>query len=113
MAAKFVLKKTGNGRFVFNLTAPNGLVVLTSEIYNNKNAALKGIDSVRRNADNGANFERRVGKNEKPYFVLKAANQAIIGHSQMYASPSSVAKGIASVMANAAGAKVEDLTIKK
>ena len=33
MAARFELKKTRNEKFVFNLLAANGQVVLTSETY--------------------------------------------------------------------------------
>ncbi len=113
MAAKFVLKKSGKSKFIFNLKAPNGLVILTSESYNDKNAAVKGIESVRKNAGKDANFERREAKNGQTYFVLKAANKQVIGQSQMYKSLSSMTKGLASVMANAGTAKLEDLTDKK
>jgi uncharacterized protein len=113
MAAKFVLKKSGKSKFVFNLKAPNGLVILTSESYNDKSAAGKGIESVRKNAGEETNYDRRTAKNGQAYFVLKAANKQIIGQSQMYKSPSSATKGIASVMANAGTAKLEDLTDKK
>jgi uncharacterized protein len=113
MAAKFVIKKSGKGKFVFNLKAPNGLVILTSESYNDRSAAAKGIESVRRNAGKETNYERRSAKNGQTYFVLKAANKEVIGQSQMYKSPSSVTKGIASVQANAGTAKLEDLTDKK
>ena len=113
MAAKFVLKKSGKSKFLFSLKAPNGLVILTSESYNDKSAAVKGIESVRRNAGKDANFERREAKNGQMYFVLKAANKQVIGQSQMYKSPSSMTKGLASVVANAGTAKLEDLTDKK
>lgn len=112
MASKFVLKKTGKGKFVFNLKAPNGMVILTSEGYVNKNGALAGIESVRKNAGKDANFERRTAKNGQPYFVLKASNREVIGQSEMYSAPRSVNKGIASVQANARLARVEDLTGK-
>jgi uncharacterized protein YegP (UPF0339 family) len=112
MAGKFVLKKTGKGKFVFNLKASNGLVILTSETYANKDSALNGIESVRRNAGKDTNFERRTAKNGQPYFVLKAANKEVIGQSEIYAASASVKKGIASVKANAGRAKLEDLTAK-
>ena len=50
MAAKFVVKKTSNGQFRFNLKAGNGEVIATSESYTTKAAALKGVDSVKKNA---------------------------------------------------------------
>jgi uncharacterized protein YegP (UPF0339 family) len=113
MSGKFVLKKTPKGKFVFNLKAANSAVILTSESYADRGSALKGIESVRRNAGKDANFEVRGAKNGQPFFVLKAANKEVIGQSEMYASPRSVKKGIASVKANAAAATLEDLTVKK
>jgi uncharacterized protein len=112
MAAKFVLKQSGKN-FRFALQAPNGQVVLTSESYASKNSAMKGIDSVRKNAGKDGNFEVRAGKSGKSYFVLKAANKEVLGQSQMYSEARSAAKGIASVKANARAARVEDLTGKK
>jgi uncharacterized protein len=110
MAAKFILKKSGQSKFVFQLKAPNGLVVLTSETYNDKGSAMKGIQSVRKNAGKDTNYERRTAKNGQTYFVLQSTNKQVVGQSQMYRSPSSATKGIASVRANAETARVEDLT---
>ncbi|HEY3904618.1 MAG TPA: YegP family protein [Streptosporangiaceae bacterium] len=50
MAAKFVLKKSSNGKFHFNLHATNGQVIATSEMYESKAAAVNGIESVQKNA---------------------------------------------------------------
>jgi uncharacterized protein YegP (UPF0339 family) len=50
MAAKFVLKKGSTGKFHFNLVAPNGQVIATSESYESKAAAQNGIESVKKNA---------------------------------------------------------------
>ena len=50
MAGKFVLKKNAKGKFHFNLVATNGQVIATSETYEAKPSALKGIESVRKNA---------------------------------------------------------------
>ena len=112
MAAKFVLKQSGKN-FKFTLQAPNGQVILTIESYASKNSALKGIESVRRNAGKDKNFEVRAGKSGKIYFVLKAANKEVIGQSQTYSEERNAPKGIASVQANASAARVEDLTGKK
>ena len=48
MPAKFELKKSSNGKFRFNLLATNGQVVATSELYESKQAAQRGIASVRK-----------------------------------------------------------------
>ncbi len=113
MAGKFVLRKTPKGKFVFNLKASNSIIILTSESYADRAGALKGIESVRKNAGKDANFEVRMAKNGQPYFVLKAANKEVIGQSERYASTRNMKKGIASVKANAAAATLEDLTAKK
>lgn len=113
MAAKFVLEKSGKGKFRFRLKAPNGQVILTSEIYASKASALNGIKSVRSNAGKDKNFELRTAKNGRPFFVLKAANKEALGQSEMYSDSRSVPKGIASVKANARAARLEDLTDRK
>jgi len=47
---KFVVKKTSNGEFRFNLLASNGHVVATSESYKEKRSALSTIESIKKNA---------------------------------------------------------------
>jgi uncharacterized protein YegP (UPF0339 family) len=49
MAVKFVVKKTSNGQFRFNLVASNGQVVATSETYTRKQSALDTIESIKKN----------------------------------------------------------------
>lgn len=46
---KFVVKKTSNGEFRFNLVASNGQVVATSESYKQKASALNTIESIQKN----------------------------------------------------------------
>ena len=110
MAGKFELKQSASGQFMFNLKAANGQVVLTSELYQDKGAAQDGIASVRKYAGADANYERKTSKKGEPFFVLKAVNGQTIGKSEMYASTSSMQKGIESVKANAADAAIVDLT---
>lgn len=50
MAGKFEIKKRKDGQFQFNLKAGNGEIIATSEAYKQKASALKGIESVRKNA---------------------------------------------------------------
>ena len=49
---KFVMKKTSNNQFRFNLVASNGQVVATSETYTRKASALDTIESMRKNVAN-------------------------------------------------------------
>lgn len=48
--AYYDLKKASDGQFYFNLVAPNGEPVATSEMYPTKSNAKRGIDAVRRAA---------------------------------------------------------------
>ena len=110
MAGKFELKKSDSGKFMFNLKAGNGKVILTSQLYRAKAAALAGIESIKQHAADDANFERKASASGAPYFVLKAVNRQIIGTSEMYTSAAARDKGIASVKNHAPGAAVVDLT---
>jgi hypothetical protein len=61
MAGRFVLKKGTTGKFHFNLLAGNGQVIATSEAYESRESALKGIESVKTNAP-GAEIDDQTGK---------------------------------------------------
>ncbi len=108
MAAKFEILKSSNDQFYFRLKAGNGEIILSSEQYTTKANAQNGIESVKTNATNDGQFERKKSENDKPYFVLKAANGQVLGRSQMYSSDASMEKGIESIKANAPGATVDD-----
>ncbi|MEV4639894.1 YegP family protein [Actinoplanes sp. NPDC049548] len=47
---KFIVKKSSNGQFRFNMVASNGQTVATSETYTRKASALETIESIRKNA---------------------------------------------------------------
>ncbi|MEX0289329.1 MAG: YegP family protein [Flavobacteriaceae bacterium] len=106
---KFEIKKDKAGKFRFNLKAANGLVILTSEAYNTKASCDNGIASVKKNCGSEKCYDINVAKNGKPYFNLKSTNGKVIGTSQMYASRSSMNKGIASVKNNAPKAPVVEI----
>ena len=110
MAAKFDLKKGPSGKHMFNLKAGNGQIILTSELYDSKQAAQNGIASVKSNAVSDAHYERNLSKKNQPYFVLKASNGQVIGQSEMYSNSSGMENGIASVKNNAPGAPIDDQT---
>lgn len=110
MPGKFEIKKAKNGQFHFNLKATNGQVILTSEMYTTKRSAKNGIASVMKNGAEDGQFARLESKSKKPYFTLKAKNHQVIGQSEMYETEKARENGIKSVMKNAPGAKIEDLT---
>jgi uncharacterized protein len=95
---------------MFNLHAGNHEVILTSESYEAKDSALKGIDSVRANGIHDERFERKTSTADQPYFVLQAGNGEPIGHSEMYSPVGSMENGIRSVIENAPSTAVKDLT---
>ena len=110
MPGKFELKKSKGGKFMFNLKAANGQVILTSQTYKTKAAAKNGIKSVCDNCKKAASFEQKASKKGEPYFVMLAANKQVIGKSQMYASKASMRNGIASVKKNVPKAVVKEVT---
>lgn len=105
---KFVITKRANGEFQFNLKAGNGQVILASEGYTTKAACENGVESVKKNSQDDARFERLTSKNDKYYFLLKATNGQAIGSSEMYESVASRDNGIESVKKNAPDAEVDD-----
>jgi len=112
MAGKFEIKAGKTGKFRFNLKASNGQIVLTSEVYESRSAAVKGITSVKKNAGNDKRFERKTAKDGSPYFVMKAANGEPIGKSEMYKTKKSMENGVASVGKHAPDAPVVDADAK-
>ena len=110
MAGKFELKKTESGKYMFNLKAGNGQIILVSQMYESKDSAENGIESVRRNSADDARFERKVAKNGEPFFSLTATNGQNIGKSETYSSESAMENGVQSVKTNAPDAEVVDNT---
>ncbi len=108
--ASFILTKSSDGQFRFNLVAGNGQTILTSESYAAKSGATNGIESVKENAKSDERFERRTASDGRPYFVLKAGNGQVIGQSQMYSGEPARENGIESVKTNAPVAGTEDKT---
>lgn len=105
---KFIIKKTSNDQYRFNLKANNGEKILTSETYTTKAGCENGINSVKSNAADDSKYEKLESTNNKYYFNLKATNGQIIGTSEMYESSGGRDKGIESVKTNAPAASVEE-----
>lgn len=120
--SKFVLREVGSG-IKFDLKAANGQVILTSEVYRTRAAAISGIRSVRKTAaaaklenqiEEGCvtlthpKFEMYQDKAGQFRFRLKARNGEIIGTSDAYAGKAGCLNGIESVRKNAAEADIEE-----
>ena len=117
---KFAVKETATG-VKFNLLASNGQVIGVSEVYSGKEACLKGIESVKKNAeianleDQTADpvvtavnpkFEIYTDKAGEFRFRLKARNGEIILSSEGYKAKASCENGIESVRKNAPDAEI-------
>lgn len=125
---KFDLKKSKDGRFVFNLLAANRVIVATSQIYSSSSAAMNGIHSVIANAEK-APVEDQTLKNYTPVgypkweiyldkgnqyrFRLNASNGNCICHSQGYTTKASCKNGIESIIRTVKDAKTEKSYLKK
>lgn len=86
-----------DGKHYFHLKANNGQIVLASQGYSSKASATNGINSVKTNGALGARYEVRAAADGQHYFVLKAANGAIIGRSELYTTKFSAERGISVV----------------
>ena len=117
---KFAVKETATGD-KFNLLAANGQIIGVYEVYSGKEACLKGIESVKKNAE-AANledqtsepieaatcpkFEIYTDKAGEFRFRLKARNGEIILSSEGYKAKASCENGIESVRKNAPEAEI-------
>ncbi len=110
MAGKFEIKKGTSGKYRFNLKASNGQIILSSESYETKQGAEKGIESVKKNSSRDEAYERKTAKNNEAFFFLKAGNNEPLGRSETYSSVSAMENGIESVKKNAPDASVSDIT---
>jgi uncharacterized protein YegP (UPF0339 family) len=108
MTGKFEIKEGSSGKFRFNLKAGNGQIILSSESYETKKGAEKGIESVRKNAADDNRYERKTAKNDEAFFVLKAGNGEPLGRSETYSSTSAMENGIESVKKNALYAELSN-----
>ncbi|MBO9732600.1 MULTISPECIES: YegP family protein [Chitinophaga] len=104
---KFVIKRSQNNQYYFNLKADNGMIILSSEMYSNRAACDNGIASVKTNAVNDSRYDKLASLRGAFYFNLKAGNGQVIGTSEMYTTESARDNGINSVKANAPNAPVE------
>ena len=125
---KFDIKKTKDGRFVFNLYAPNSVIVATSQVYSSSTSALNGIKSVIENAGKAPIEDQTLKAYETlPYpkweiyqdkggqyrFRLNASNGSCICHSQGYTTKASCKNGIESIIKTSKDAVIDKSYLKK
>lgn len=96
----FKIQQTKTGKFAFRLVAANGQIILSSEPFDTKAAALAATRAVSEIALAEDNFERRSNNVGEYYFVLKMPNGRVLGRSDAYASQAAREAGIWSVKKN-------------
>lgn len=127
-SGRFEIKKSKDGRFVFNLYAKNHVIVATSQIYSSSTSAVNGIKSVITNApiaavedqtlktyepQNFPKWEIYQDKGGQYRFRLNASNGSCICHSQGYTSKASCKNGIESIIRTAKDAEIDKSYLKK
>ena len=108
----------------FDLYAPNGQMIATSEVYDTRAACLKGVESVRKSAPSAGvedltedncptlphpKFQLFLDKAGQFRFRLKARNGKIIAVSDGYQTKSGCENGIDSVRKNAPAAEIVEI----
>lgn len=101
--------KDGQYRFVFK--APNGEILLTSELFKAKTSALNTIESLKINSMNLENFDILTTKNGKKYFNIKSKNHHILATSQFYNDMESLELGMKLVLKYSQTEKIIDLSM--
>lgn len=110
--ATFELYTDKADQFRFRLKAGNGGIILASQGYTSKDSALNGIESVKTNAPDDDNYERKTTE-AGASFNLLAANRQVVGTSQVYTSEGSRDGGIESVKTNAPIANIIELQVRE
>ena len=125
---KFEIKKSKDGRYVFNLYASNNVIVATSQVYSSSASAMNGIKSVITNAASAPVEDQTVknyatlpfpkweiyrDKGDQYRFRLSASNGSCVCHSQGYTSKTNCKKGIESIIKFATDAEITKSYIKK
>jgi len=118
----FDLKKSKDGRYVFNLYAANRVIIAGSRVYSSAQSAMGGINSVIATAEK-ANIEDQTLKKYTPTpfpkweiykdkggqfrFRLMAQNGTCICRSQGYTTKASCKNGISSIIKTVKDAEVD------
>lgn len=127
-SGKFEIKKSKDGRFVFNLYASNNVIVATSQVYSSASSAMVGIKSIIANAGTAPiedqtlkNFtsltypkwEIYLDKGNQYRFRLCASNGSCVCHSQGYTAKANCKKGIESIIKFASDAEISKAYLEK
>jgi uncharacterized protein len=97
---KYVIGRSKNGGYYFNLKATNGQTILTSVMFHTSEDCSNAVESVRKYSSDDKWYERKTSSDNKHFFSLKSPEGHITGKSEMYESVANMEKGIASVKRN-------------
>lgn len=89
-----------SGNFFFNFAAPNHEILLQSEAYSSRTAALGGLISVLENGGFETSYELAEAGDGQFYFNLLAANGAVIATSETYGQRSDAARAVNNTIDN-------------
>lgn len=124
---KFVISKRKE-KVYFNLHSGNNEIILSSQGYAARKGALKGINSIKKNAPKAPienqtlksyaklgnpKFEVYQDKAKKFRFRLISSNGKAIGHSEGYNTLAACKNGIAAIKKNAASPVVNERDLEK
>lgn len=110
MKARFEIKRGTDEERYFHLKAPNGEIIMSSEGYKTLAGCENGIGSCREHAPYDRFYGRAVTQGGKAHFHLRAANNRIIGQSELYESVLDRDARIEAIKRYAPQADVVDLT---
>lgn len=77
---------TGSNSELYFRLVDNGKTILTSEGYKQKDSALNGIESVKKNLRLPTGVEMKESTNGKHFFNIKSTNGQVVGTSALFDS---------------------------
>ena len=80
--------------YYFHLRAGNGEIVLQSQSYSSRTNAVNGVTSVKSNGASAAGYQLLEASNGQWYFVVKAANGAVVAKGETYSSKSNAQRAV-------------------
>lgn len=100
MTGYFQLIEGDDGAFMFTLRAGNHETVLTSRVFWTRQAAMEGVETLRRQAQRPDAYLRHTDADGRQWFEVLDEKQRSLGRSEPYASRSGLSAGMASVKRN-------------
>src|SRR5687767_4591991 len=80
----FEIFKGADGKHYFHVVSKNGKIVMRSQAYTTRASAVTGVESVRTNGVDPANYKLLQARNGEWYLNLYAQNHEVIATSETY-----------------------------